>query len=180
MITNGEKYACESCIRGHRVAQCQHTGKFIIYGSSRRAWLMLTRADRPLQRVGKKGRPVSQCNHCRTLRTSRSVHTNCKCGSTSRQATLKQFGQGMYPCFIHPRPRLIRFSQSDASAVRAATARAPTRLVRRSTAGHLHLHLQPSPIREVPGSPSALLYQTQRPAWRYLTIFPTATAHIPH
>ncbi|RSM00639.1 hypothetical protein CDV31_011688 [Fusarium ambrosium] len=25
MITNGEKYACESCIRGHRVAQCQHT-----------------------------------------------------------------------------------------------------------------------------------------------------------
>ncbi|KAI8675701.1 Copper-fist domain-containing protein [Fusarium keratoplasticum] len=79
MITNGEKYACESCIRGHRVAQCQHT-------------------DRPLQRVGKKGRPVSQCNHCRTLRTSRSVHTNCKCGSTSRQATLKQFGQERCLC----------------------------------------------------------------------------------
>ncbi|KAM6535991.1 hypothetical protein FALCPG4_005514 [Fusarium falciforme] len=79
MITNGEKYACESCIRGHRVAQCQHT-------------------DRPLQRVGKKGRPVSQCNHCRTLRTSRSVHTNCKCGSASRQATLKQFGQERCLC----------------------------------------------------------------------------------
>ncbi|KAI8680764.1 Copper-fist domain-containing protein [Fusarium sp. Ph1] len=79
MITNGEKYACESCIRGHRVAQCQHT-------------------DRPLKRVGKKGRPVSQCNHCRTLRTSRSVHTNCKCGSTSRQATLKQFGQERCLC----------------------------------------------------------------------------------
>lgn len=31
MINNGEKYACESCIRGHRVAQCQHTGEYIIY-----------------------------------------------------------------------------------------------------------------------------------------------------
>ncbi|KAL2689045.1 hypothetical protein Neosp_003096 [[Neocosmospora] mangrovei] len=57
MITNGEKYACESCIRGHRVAQCQHT-------------------DRPLQHVGKKG-----------------LHTKCKCGSTSRQITLKLFGE---------------------------------------------------------------------------------------
>ncbi|RSL48834.1 hypothetical protein CEP53_009392 [Fusarium sp. AF-6] len=79
MITNGEKYACESCIRGHRVAQCQHT-------------------DRPLQRVGKKGRPVSQCNHCRSLRTSRSVHTRCKCGSVSRQATLRLFGEERCLC----------------------------------------------------------------------------------
>ncbi|KAH7176972.1 copper fist DNA binding domain-containing protein, partial [Dactylonectria macrodidyma] len=68
MIINGEKLACESCIRGHRVAQCQH-------------------ADRPLQQVGSKGRPVSQCNHCRSLRKSRSVHTRCKCGSTTRSSS---------------------------------------------------------------------------------------------
>lgn len=27
MASNVEKLACESCIRGHRVAKCQHTGE---------------------------------------------------------------------------------------------------------------------------------------------------------
>ncbi|ENH73481.1 Copper resistance protein CRF1 [Fusarium oxysporum f. sp. cubense race 1] len=79
MTPKGERFACESCIRGHRVAQCQHT-------------------DRPLLRVGRKGRPVSQCTHCRTLRTSRSVHTKCKCASTSYQGMLKQFGRERCDC----------------------------------------------------------------------------------
>ncbi|KAF4981540.1 hypothetical protein FZEAL_2674 [Fusarium zealandicum] len=79
MIINGEKFACEICIRGHRVAQCQHN-------------------DRPLQQVSKKGRPVSQCSHCRSLRKSRSLHTNCKCGSRSGHATLKQSGAERCRC----------------------------------------------------------------------------------
>jgi len=49
-------------VRGHRVSNCQH-------------------ADRPLQHINKKGRPVSQCTHCRTLRKSRSAHVRCDCGS---------------------------------------------------------------------------------------------------
>jgi len=48
-------------VRGHRVSNCQH-------------------ADRPLQHINKKGRPVSQCAHCRTLRKSRSAHVRCDCG----------------------------------------------------------------------------------------------------
>jgi len=48
-------------VRGHRVSNCQH-------------------ADRPLQHINKKGRPVSQCTHCRTLRKSRSAHVRCDCG----------------------------------------------------------------------------------------------------
>lgn len=40
--------------------------------------------DRELKQVGGKGRPVSQCNHCRTLRQSRSVHTRCKCASATQ------------------------------------------------------------------------------------------------
>ncbi|KAJ9156948.1 Copper resistance protein CRF1, partial [Coniochaeta hoffmannii] len=35
---------------------------------------------RPLQHINKKGRPVSQCQHCRSLRKSRSAHTKCDCG----------------------------------------------------------------------------------------------------
>jgi hypothetical protein len=36
--------------------------------------------DRPLQHINKKGRPVSQCQHCRSMRKSRSAHTKCDCG----------------------------------------------------------------------------------------------------
>lgn len=64
MLINGEKWACEACVRGHRVSNCQH-------------------ADRPLSHINKKGRPVSQCAHCRTLRKSRSAHIKCDCGDKS-------------------------------------------------------------------------------------------------
>ncbi|OJD14172.1 hypothetical protein AJ78_05459 [Emergomyces pasteurianus Ep9510] len=61
MLIKGEKWACEACIRGHRVSNCQH-------------------ADRPLSHINKKGRPVSQCPHCRGLRKARTTHTKCDCG----------------------------------------------------------------------------------------------------
>ncbi|KZF21050.1 hypothetical protein L228DRAFT_165399 [Xylona heveae TC161] len=60
MLIDGEKWACEACVRGHRVSNCQH-------------------ADRPLTHINKKGRPVSQCQHCRGLRKSRSAHVKCDC-----------------------------------------------------------------------------------------------------
>ena len=60
MIINGEKFACEACVRGHRVSSCHHT-------------------DRHLVHVNKKGRPVSQCQHCRGLRKARSQHVHCEC-----------------------------------------------------------------------------------------------------
>lgn len=39
--------------------------------------------DRPLQHINKKGRPVSQCPHCRGLRKSRAAHVKCDCGEKS-------------------------------------------------------------------------------------------------
>ncbi|TGO86016.1 hypothetical protein BPOR_0343g00100 [Botrytis porri] len=62
MIIDGEKWACDACVRGHRVSNCHHS-------------------DRPLQHINKKGRPVSQCTHCRTMRKSRAAHVRCECGS---------------------------------------------------------------------------------------------------
>ncbi|KND90506.1 Copper resistance protein CRF1 [Tolypocladium ophioglossoides CBS 100239] len=76
MLIDGEKYACAACVRGHRVSNCQHT-------------------DRPLQHINKKGRPVSQCQHCRTMRKSRSTHVKCDCGEkTSKCAHLQQPVEG--------------------------------------------------------------------------------------
>lgn len=36
--------------------------------------------DRPLTHINKKGRPVSQCPHCRGLRKARASHVKCDCG----------------------------------------------------------------------------------------------------
>ncbi|KAL2131742.1 hypothetical protein VTI74DRAFT_4642 [Chaetomium olivicolor] len=66
MLIDGEKWACEACVRGHRVSNCQH-------------------ADRPLQHINKKGRPVSQCQHCRAMRKSRSAHVKCDCGEKTHK-----------------------------------------------------------------------------------------------
>ncbi|KAK3945659.1 hypothetical protein QBC46DRAFT_249282 [Diplogelasinospora grovesii] len=66
MIIDGEKWACEACVRGHRVSNCQHH-------------------DRPLQHINKKGRPVSQCQHCRSMRKSRSSHVKCDCGEKTHK-----------------------------------------------------------------------------------------------
>ncbi|EAW11750.1 putative Cu-dependent DNA-binding protein [Aspergillus clavatus NRRL 1] len=45
MLIDGEKWACEACVRGHRVTTCKHH-------------------DRPLIRINRKGRPFSTCSVC--------------------------------------------------------------------------------------------------------------------
>ncbi|XP_750669.2 copper fist DNA-binding domain-containing protein [Aspergillus fumigatus Af293] len=67
MLIDGEKWACEACVRGHRVSSCHHS-------------------DRPLTHINKKGRPVSQCAHCRGLRKSRTTHTRCECGDKKKNS----------------------------------------------------------------------------------------------
>ncbi|KAF9463211.1 copper fist DNA binding domain-containing protein [Collybia nuda] len=62
VLISGNKYACETCIKGHRSSTCRHT-------------------DRPLFEIKKKGRPVTQCEHCRELRKTKQVHVKCICES---------------------------------------------------------------------------------------------------
>ncbi|PSR97413.1 hypothetical protein BD289DRAFT_450923 [Coniella lustricola] len=66
IFENGEKFACDSCVRGHRVSNCTHR-------------------DRQLQHINKKGRPVSQCQHCRSMRRSKSAHVKCDCGQKTNK-----------------------------------------------------------------------------------------------
>ncbi|KAL7422411.1 copper-binding transcription factor [Cryptotrichosporon argae] len=69
VLINEKKYACATCIKGHRVSGCTHT-------------------DRPLFEVKKKGRPSTQCPTCRDRRKpGKSVHTKCTCGNDERPAT---------------------------------------------------------------------------------------------
>jgi len=61
IVIEGKKYSCDTCIKGHRSSACKHT-------------------DRPLFEIQKKGRPVTQCSHCRELRKTKQVHIKCNCG----------------------------------------------------------------------------------------------------
>lgn len=45
---------------------------------------LTTSPDRELVLVPKKGRPVSQCQHCRLERKKRSAHVSCDCGSADK------------------------------------------------------------------------------------------------
>ncbi|KZT70775.1 hypothetical protein DAEQUDRAFT_810374, partial [Daedalea quercina L-15889] len=62
VFVGDKKYACESCIKGHRSSTCKHY-------------------DRPLYEIKKKGRPVTQCEHCRELRKTKQLHVKCMCTS---------------------------------------------------------------------------------------------------
>ncbi|CAG86847.2 DEHA2D05500p [Debaryomyces hansenii CBS767] len=65
VLINGVKYACERCIRGHRVTTCTHT-------------------DQPLTMIKPKGRPATQCQHCRDQRKNKNLHIVCTCGKKGK------------------------------------------------------------------------------------------------
>ena len=58
----------ETCIKGHRSSACRHT-------------------DRPLYEIKKKGRPVTQCDHCRELRKTKQVHVKCICETKAEHSS---------------------------------------------------------------------------------------------
>ncbi|KAH8833770.1 copper fist DNA binding domain-containing protein [Flagelloscypha sp. PMI_526] len=60
LSANGRKLACEKCIKGHRSSSCRHT-------------------DRELLEIKPKGRPQTQCDHCRELRKVKQIHVKCEC-----------------------------------------------------------------------------------------------------
>lgn len=77
VLLNGVKYACERCIRGHRVSSCTHT-------------------DKPLTMIKPKGRPASQCPHCREQRKLKNAHSSCSCGKKGKSP-----GQHLASCLCH-------------------------------------------------------------------------------
>ncbi|KAI9826585.1 MAG: hypothetical protein M1832_006181 [Thelocarpon impressellum] len=75
MLIGGEKWACDACVRGHRVSNCQHSG-----GSIRDPLVWLA--------------AVADCHHCRGLRKSRSAHVKCDCGEGGAHHGQGQCGHG--------------------------------------------------------------------------------------
>lgn len=78
VLINGVKYACERCIRGHRVTTCTHT-------------------DQPLMMIKPKGRPSTQCGYCKKQRKIRNSHTACNC---SKKINSKVHHDPSCPCHL--------------------------------------------------------------------------------
>ncbi|CCK69984.1 Haa1p KNAG_0D02340 [Huiozyma naganishii CBS 8797] len=68
VLINGIKYACERCIRGHRVTTCNHT-------------------DQPLMMIKPKGRPSTTCSYCKELRKNKCAKPpgTCTCGRQEKK-----------------------------------------------------------------------------------------------
>ncbi|EHM99783.1 Haa1p [Saccharomyces cerevisiae x Saccharomyces kudriavzevii VIN7] len=68
VLINGIKYACERCIRGHRVTTCNHT-------------------DQPLMMIKPKGRPSTTCDYCKQLRKNKNANPEgvCSCGRLEKK-----------------------------------------------------------------------------------------------
>ncbi|KAH9267404.1 hypothetical protein BASA84_000663 [Batrachochytrium salamandrivorans] len=80
------KFSCQRCQAGHRSAVCIHL-------------------DRRVEEIKAKGRPVSQCGHCRAKR-QRGVghsHHRCRCGDkppkSLRASVEVAFASGLVLCF---------------------------------------------------------------------------------
>lgn len=145
----------ETCIKGHRSSACKHT-------------------DRPLFEIKKKGRPVTQCEHCRELRKTKQVHVKCIC-ELKNDANIPK--KGVPHHFIHLLTvssliRLSLFSSSflvgakvsesaafpnglpDALALEASVAYPEARLTISDQSIHGGMLLTPG---DLPRSPSSLI-----------------------
>lgn len=74
VIINGVKYACDRCIRGHRVSGCRHVKE-------------------PLRKIKRKGRPSTQCGNCKKMRTKSAVANGpCSCGDPNELSSSELLG----------------------------------------------------------------------------------------
>lgn len=67
-----------------------HTCWYVKSHDLRRGYSLTTPADRELILVPKKGRPVTQCHHCRQERKKRSAHVSCDCAQPEKQLHSKE------------------------------------------------------------------------------------------
>ncbi|KAG9325083.1 hypothetical protein KVV02_008555 [Mortierella alpina] len=79
VFLNGQKFACATCIKGHRSTTCNHGYPYFYIGIV---------SERPLHEIKKKGRPSTQCPHCKELRKAKQVHVRCICGREEGSAAV--------------------------------------------------------------------------------------------
>lgn len=127
-VIDGEKWACSSCIKGHRVSGCNHT-------------------DRDLHHINPKGRPVKQCEHCRGARKSKSHHAKCDCGDKKDKDLHKDKGDAKVHddrCQCHSGAKCLCGTKKEDLDLKVDTSRQTLHDARakpKLTAAHSESHL---------------------------------------
>ncbi|XDT20830.1 Copper-fist DNA-binding domain profile [Nakaseomyces glabratus] len=73
VVINGVKYACDSCIKSHKAAQCEHN-------------------DRPLKILKPRGRPPTTCDHCKDMRKTKNVNPSGSCNCSKLEKIRQEKG----------------------------------------------------------------------------------------
>lgn len=120
---DGTKWACASCLKGHRVSGCTHTERELLF-------------------VPKKGRPITQCHHCRSERKKKSAHHKCECGEKP-----------------HPKEKCkekcIHLREADAAAAAAAAGTSTTPPINTTISDSIEPHAPASELYQLPEDSSA-------------------------
>ncbi|EOA91811.1 uncharacterized protein SETTUDRAFT_178215 [Exserohilum turcica Et28A] len=136
-VIDGEKWACSSCIKGHRVSGCNHTV----------APANVVFEDRDLHHINPKGRPVKQCEHCRGARKSKSHHAKCDCGDKKDKDSHKDKGDAKTHdnrCQCHTGAKCMCGTKKDDLDLKVDTSRQTlhdTRAKPKLTGTHSESHL---------------------------------------
>lgn len=99
ILFNDKRFACESCIKGHRSTKCAHLRK-------------------NLTEIKTKGRPNTQCPTCREKRQQKRGHPHhkCQCGSEPPKRFLYHlkliFDQGLVFDFVETEQSRVKEIQS--------------------------------------------------------------------
>ncbi|KAL2004554.1 hypothetical protein VTN00DRAFT_3439 [Thermoascus crustaceus] len=161
MIINGQKWACEACVRGHRVTNCRHN-------------------DRPLIRINKKGRPFSICRLCnRSPCNSPEEHSKLRREADMGSSTKKSAGRYRRPSSalvpIAPKPATTLPPSSTGQTLSAggpAPSAVQARNIPSSETGRRDVAPAPSHLVETPpvceGEPLAAVPPS------YLSVSPPA------
>lgn len=142
VLINGVKYACERCIRGHRVTTCNHT-------------------DQPLMMIKPKGRPSTTCAYCKELRKNKSAKPpgTCTCGRQEKKrqaqkakeeakAKAKELAAqsctcgSLIPCKVHAkRQQRKNTSHHSSTLLSQRKVKSKSRIDRVSSSASLDSHL---------------------------------------
>ncbi|CDH56852.1 predicted protein [Lichtheimia corymbifera JMRC:FSU:9682] len=108
------KYACITCIKGHRSSKCEHTHRSLI-------------------EIKRKGRPLSQCNTCRELRVKKKMHIKCSCGNKSGHRSAEASPSPTAVEFVH------RSKSMDDATTPGPSSSSPTTTTAKDSSDNVHL-----------------------------------------
>ncbi|PLB43330.1 copper-fist-domain-containing protein [Aspergillus steynii IBT 23096] len=135
MLIDGEKWACEACVRGHRVTTCKHH-------------------DRSLIRINRKGRPFATCSVCHhTPCPTPDEHTKLRREAEAKSSKITRIpgrrpsSTRSHAAFIPIAPRPAPSSVSSASS---SSSLAPESSARGLMLEDLQYSRQAEPRRDVP------------------------------